>query len=100
LAKFFILIRKYNNDNDIDPQLQDRIVQYFEYKWEFDENNAISLPEYEKILDQLPIELQLKLIEEFLFNGFLDQFKQFFCFKKWDSKIQHSFYTFEDYNYQ
>ena len=56
----------------MDQELQNRIVHYFEYKWEYDENNSISLPEYEKILNKLPIELQLKLIEEFLFNGFLD----------------------------
>jgi hypothetical protein len=51
LSRFFMLIKKYNLDQDIEADLQDRIVQYFEYKWEHDENNALCKDEYQKILN-------------------------------------------------
>ena len=40
LARFFALMKRYNDDNDIDQDITDQIEAFFNYKWEFDKNNA------------------------------------------------------------
>ena len=45
LDKFFGLIKSFNNQTDLDPDLRKNIEDYFQYKWIFDKNNALRLIE-------------------------------------------------------
>ena len=46
LNKFFDTLKiRYNHGYDIDPQMKQKIEQYFEYKWVHDRNQAIDEPE-------------------------------------------------------
>lgn len=45
LDKFFGLIKSFNNQTDLDPDLRKNIEDYFQYKWNFDKNNALRLIE-------------------------------------------------------
>ena len=56
LAKFFALMKRYNDDNDIDPDVTDKIEAFFNYKWEFDKNNAFFQESDVNMLTQLPQE--------------------------------------------
>ena len=51
------------------------------------------------MLSKLPIEVNRKIIIEFLFNDFIKCFKNLFEFKKWQSALNHNYYTFGDLLY-
>lgn len=70
--------------------------KYFKFKWSFDKNNAIAPEEYVKMLDQLPIEIQLNLISDYLYKDFVFQFKRLFEFRMWKSKLSYQYYTFSN----
>ena len=41
LNSFFEVIKRYNNNQSLDPDFIKRIEEFFEYKWSFDRNQAI-----------------------------------------------------------
>ena len=53
LTRFFGLIKRFNNDRDINRDLMLRIEDYFEYKWEEDVNLAIITDDDFSLLNQL-----------------------------------------------
>lgn len=54
LTRFLGVIKRFNNNMDMDSKLQKQIVDFFIYKWENDKNLALDL-ENDKILSELPI---------------------------------------------
>lgn len=54
LSKFFSLLRKYNDDNNIDPSVTEKIEAFFEHKWKYDKNNSFHDQVDLNILTQLP----------------------------------------------
>jgi len=58
LTKFFGLIKRFNNDRDINRDLMLRIEDYFEYKWEEDVNLAIITDDDFSLLNQLQYDIQ------------------------------------------
>jgi len=50
-----------------------RIYEYFEYKWDYDRNQAIDDEDEIAILTQLPDHVQDR-VQGFLFNDFLTNF--------------------------
>lgn len=82
LAKFIGLIKKFNKNLPICQKLKLNIEKFFEYKWEYDKNQAIDDEEEKAILDQLPVEVQDKLYTGFLFSKFLDRFQHYFLIEK------------------
>ena len=53
------------------------IEQFFNYKWQFDRNQAIDDEEEMAILEQLPEEVQNKIYTNFLFKEFLHIFQDY-----------------------
>lgn len=41
LAKFFGLLKKFNNGKSIDEKFKDKLEQYFEFRWKYDKNQSI-----------------------------------------------------------
>lgn len=58
LTKFFGLIKRFNNDRDINRDLMLRIEDFFEYKWEEDVNLAIITDDDFSLLNQLQYDIQ------------------------------------------
>ena len=54
LSKFFGLIKRFNHDRDMNLDQRDKIEEYFEYKWEYDCNQAVTTDEDFSLLAQLP----------------------------------------------
>jgi len=71
LSRFFGMIKNFNNGVDIDKELRDRIESYFEYRWDKDLNQAVNDEEEEKLLQQLPNDVQDSIFSVFLFGKFL-----------------------------
>ena len=82
LSKFFGLIKRFNGNVDIEVNLKREIEQFFDYKWQFDRNQAIDDEQEIKILEQLPEEVQNKIYTNFLFREFLLKFKDTFTITK------------------
>lgn len=74
LTKFFHVIKRFNGGKGIDPDFQDRMEKYFQYKWDNDKNMAIDDPEELQHLYELPQPVVDKLIGGFMFNKFIHQF--------------------------
>ena len=82
LARFFGLLKHFNDSEDMDWTMQQNIEQYFQYKWLNDRNQAID-DQYEKdIIDELPREVTNKLYQEFLYKDLLVQFQPTFRLAK------------------
>ena len=56
LARFFGLLRAYNNNKGIDLQLKRRIETYFDYRWKMDKNQCRESDEDQRLFDELPEE--------------------------------------------
>lgn len=99
LISFFTALKKYNGDADLKPELSDKIESYFAYKWEHDKNIALAISEVQYMLTKLPIEVNRRIIIEFLFKDFIKCFKNLFEFRKWQSTVTHNYYTFDNLLY-
>lgn len=61
LARFFGLLKHFNDSEDMDWGMQQDIEQYFQYKWQNDRNQAIDDQEEKDIVEELPREVTNKL---------------------------------------
>jgi hypothetical protein len=93
LTRFFGLIKRFNNDRDINRDLMLKIEDYFEYKWEEDVNLAIITDEDFSLLNQLQYNIQCEIYHSYLFKEFLYHHRKFFEFQKEFDGIQHSYYN-------
>ena len=96
-------MKALNNDNPLDRELQSRIEDYFEYKWNFDRNLACSTEEDRSIMEQLPEFVQDRIYTKFLYRSFLLKFQLFFRIPVEDSGAsEHKgmFYTLDNNNYR
>ena len=87
LAKFVGLMKKFNKNLPMSQDLKSKIERFFEYKWNYDKNQAIDDEGEKAILDQLPVEVQDKLFTGFLFSEFLDLFQRFFLIEKGVARV-------------
>lgn len=99
LSGFFSLLRKYNDDNCMDPSVTEKIEAFFEHKWKFDKNNSFHDQVDLNILIQLPHQIQYQIFHEFLFIDFFAAFKQIFTFQKRMSLQSYAYFTWKDDEY-
>ena len=74
LARFFGLIRRFNDNVPLKISLKEQIERHFDYKWINDKNQAIDDDAEKDMLDQLPEEVINKIYGEFLFTDFCQSF--------------------------
>lgn len=84
LNRFFGLLIKFNLNAPTDLAMKLQFEKFFDYKWKNDKNLAIGPEEKAAIVDQLPIEIQDRLFNEFLYNDFIKRFWKFF---RYNTKI-------------
>lgn len=82
LNSFFTLIQKLNNGKPTNEKLKRDIEAFFEYKWNKDKSLAIKDEEDRAFLDQLPEDVQVAIITNFLYSDYLEYFRDFFTFFK------------------
>jgi hypothetical protein len=82
LSRFFGILKKFNNNQVIDAKLKTRIEEHFNYKWNNDKNQAFLTEEEQGIFEQLPDDVQVCLLKDFMFSDFLESFKKTFSFRK------------------
>lgn len=78
LARFFGLIRRFNDNVPLKLSLKEQIEKHFDYKWINDKNQAIDDQAEKDMLDQLPVEVINKIYGNFLFTDFVQSFQRFF----------------------
>jgi len=74
LSKFFQVMARFNGDKQLPEKQIDNIMQFFDYKWKMDKNQAIDEEAEIALLMQLPSEVQDTLYSNFLFQQFLRKF--------------------------
>ena len=84
LAKFFGILNKFNNHEDIDIKLKERIETYFDYRWTVDKNNIVCGDEYSNIVEQLDTERMKNLYNQCLFTDFYKSYGKIFALPKPD----------------
>jgi len=70
LARFFGLIRRFNENVPLKISLKEQIERHFDYKWINDKNQAIDDEAEREMLEQLPVEVINKIYGDFLFSDF------------------------------
>ena len=76
LTLFLGTMKKFNNENSLKDT--EKINQYFKYRWGKDRNLAVSTDEDKELLDQLPKRLRVQLYTKYLFEDFMEHYKQIF----------------------
>ena len=70
LELFFLLLKKLNDDNEVNYDMKRRFEEFFLYKWANDRNSAIDDESEKAMLEQLPSFVQDRIYSSFLFNDF------------------------------
>lgn len=78
LARFFGMMKHFNGNVDTKLELKRQIEEYFDYRWKHDKNQAIDDEEEQKILEQLPDNVQNDIFARFLFQNFMMLFRETF----------------------
>lgn len=108
LTKFFGLLQRFNGNKSINLELRNKIEAFFDYKWNNDRKMAIDDEEELALLEQLPTEVQDKLLVGYLYNNFLHTFTDFFrlsiennsLFSVGTAEKRTLYYTWVDQNYR
>lgn len=106
LTSFFTLIQRLNHGKQLPKQFQHDIEDFFEYKWNKDKSLAIRDEQDQAFLEQLPEDVQVAIITDFLYSDFLEYFREFFTFFKNKGKfmsincIRVHLYTWQDALFQ
>ena len=85
MARWMLLLKNFNNNKPLPPEMTEQFEKYFEYFWKNDKNYAIASEEDQNIMRELPIEIQANIYKDFLFQDFLHLFKVHFFFAKPDA---------------
>jgi len=107
LHKFLMVLRKYNYSQRLPPKFENKILDFFDYKWKTDVGYCIRTNEDMALLHQLPSETQMRIIKDYLYHDFLRDFSRLFRFKqnKFHTRIlekykQYPYYTYNDQEYE
>ena len=95
LSKFFGLIQNFNYGKPINREIVAQIEEFFDYKWAHDKNQAVILDADVQILNELPINVKVRLFTQFLNHRFLRKHRKFFEFKNHLSKWNHSYFNWK-----
>lgn len=76
LAKFFGMMKHFNDGVLIDYRLKKKIEDHFDFMWNNDKNQAMKTEDDIKNYEQLPEHVQNRLYTNFLFHDFCQLFTQ------------------------
>lgn len=79
--------------------MKEKIENFFDYRWNNNPNSAIHDQTDKDLLDQLPNDIQRKIYTDFLFMGFLQNFRKYFCIPNLSSMHKNSFYSWDNQEY-
>ena len=78
LQKWLGLLSKYNNGNPLKKDLIGDIETYFMYYWENNRLSAVSGPNDQKFMKDLPDYVQQNIYIDYLFSDFLYRYRNYF----------------------
>jgi hypothetical protein len=99
LSKFFGLLKKFNKGQSIQLEMKNNMEEFFDHRWRNDKNQSISTDQDRDLVEQLPIEIQRAIYTDFLFKGFLQNFRRYFSIPNYQSPNRHSYYTWTNFQY-
>jgi len=67
---------KLNGDKPLPKDLVSSMEAYFQFRWKYDRNLAVSTQMDRELLDQLPGRVQTELYVTYLFTGFYSSYNQ------------------------
>ena len=86
MARWLLLLKNFNNNKPLPPEMTQKFEKYFEYYWQNDKNYAMISDEDMRILSELPPHIRSSIFRDFLFKDFLELFRVHFIFKKPDNQ--------------
>ena len=72
--RFYLFLgtfKKLNGDQPLPKDLVQNMEEYFQFRWKYDRNLAVSADIDLKLLDQLPGRVQTELYVDYLFKSFV-----------------------------
>ena len=67
-----LLLKNFNKNRPLPPQMLKEFEAYFVYFWKNDKNYAVSSAEDQEMLSELPSHIQSDIYRQFLFKDFLE----------------------------
>ena len=103
MSQWLLLLKNFNNNKPLPPEMSARFEQYFTYYWKNDKNYALIDAKDRGIYSELPPKSQACIYKDFLFKDFIQQFMVYFCFEKpaymQDKEDIIKYYEWEDLSY-
>ena len=78
LQRFFGVLVRYNNHLPLKKELIDEFEDYFDFYWANDRLSFIADEAGESILAELPVDVRLQILKQFLFQDFFAEFSRHF----------------------
>ena len=103
LAQWMLLLKNFNKNRPLPPQMLKEFEAYFVYFWKNDKNYAVSSAEDQEMLSELPSHIQSDIYRQFLFKDFLEQFRVYFDLERpaifQDSSGTPKYFDWQDIQY-
>ena len=103
MSQWLLLLKNFNNNKPLPPEMSARFEKYFSYYWKNDKNYALIESDDRAIYSELPLKSQACIYKDFLFKDFLSLFHVYFSFEKpvhmWDKEDVIKYYDWEDASY-
>ena len=100
LYRWLLILKNFNNNKPLPPDMVARFERYFQYFWKNNKNSAIQSEDDLALMSELPVSIQSNIYKDFLFQDFLELFKVHFVFEKpsqmQDKKGLTKYYDWED----
>ena len=67
MARWMLLLKNFNNNKPLPPEMTQKFETYFAYFWKNDKNYAIASEEDQNLMRELPLDIQANIYKDFLF---------------------------------
>ena len=82
MSQWLLLLKNFNNNKPLPPEMSARFEKYFTYYWKNDKNYALIEADDRAMYSELPLKSQACIYKDFLFKDFLSMFQVYFSFEK------------------
>ena len=100
MSQWLLLLKNFNNNKPLPPEMSARFEKYFTYYWKNDKNYALIEADDRAMYSELPLKSQACIYKDFLFKDFLSMFQVYFSFEKpaymWDKEDVVKYYDWDD----
>lgn len=96
LSRFLNTMQQFNSNEPLEKTMKNQLEEYFYYRWANDKNSAITDQQDLEIFNQMPMEVKMKLLRDFMHKRFLNQYQDLFSYENLGSGLRCCYFGWDD----